>query len=221
MLLSSNQKVKGQANVFSMILKKSKCARRRGRVIQEGAIAITAWKREITGEDFYFRSQDKRTFTQNGLKDPARGSLASTRVKTKTNSRAAIGANFKGMHLSAQAYCKVAVFLSRNNHEVKSKEELFYYLHNTSKIKEVKMAQLNQPSALSQTKSKKDFSDFLKRNEEYASIVRKKQEILKDNAEKYDLKTGSKLFTPKITENKGFIYNSNSSAKYQTGKKSE
>lgn len=61
------------------------------------------------------------------------------------------------------------------------------------------MAQLNQTASLTQTKSKKDFSDFLKRNEEYASVVKKKQEILKDNVGKYDLKTGSKLFTPKIT----------------------
>ena len=37
------------------------------------------------------------------------------------------------------------------------------------------MAQLSQTAALAHTKSKKDFSDFLKRNEEYASVVKKKQ----------------------------------------------
>jgi hypothetical protein len=48
--------------------------------------------------------------------------------------------------------------------------------------------------------------------------VKKKQEILKNNSEKYDLKTGEKLFSPKIMENKGFNFHATASSK---GLKSE
>ncbi len=54
--------------------------------------------------------------------------------------------------------------------------------------------------------SQEDITNFLKRNEEYSSVVRKKQEILKTNSEKYDLKTGEKLFSPKIIDNKPYFH---------------
>lgn len=63
--------------------------------------------------------------------------------------------------------------------------------------------------------SQEDVSNFLKRNEEYNSIVKKKQELLKLNSERYDLKTGEKLFSPKIIENKAFNFNSTVSIKSQ------
>ena len=47
---------------------------------------------------------------------------------------------------------------------------------------------------------------FLKRNEEYAAISRKKQELFKQNMQTYDLKTGEKLFSPKIIEPKQYNY---------------
>ena len=50
--------------------------------------------------------------------------------------------------------------------------------------------------------SKEVFIEFLKRNEEYNNVIKKKQEIMKQKANNYDLKTGDKLFSPKITDNK-------------------
>jgi hypothetical protein len=61
--------------------------------------------------------------------------------------------------------------------------------------------------------SQEDVTNFLKRNEEYSSVVRKKQEILKTNSEKYDLKTGEKLFSPKIMENKAYNFHATASYK--------
>ena len=50
--------------------------------------------------------------------------------------------------------------------------------------------------------SKEAFIEFLKRNEEYNNVIKKKHEIMKQKANNYDLKTGEKLFSPKITDNK-------------------
>ena len=38
--------------------------------------------------------------------------------------------------------------------------------------------------------SKEVFIDFLKRNEEYNNVIKKKHEIMKQKADNYDLKTG-------------------------------
>jgi hypothetical protein len=78
--------------------------------------------------------------------------------------------------------------------ERKSKEELFYMLHNTYKLKELKMAQKAQEEDRNRNNQKKlseaQFIEFLKRNQEYANVVKKKKEILKQSANTYDFKTG-------------------------------
>jgi len=60
--------------------------------------------------------------------------------------------------------------------------------------------------------SKEVFIEFLKRNEEYNNVIKKKHEIMKQKANNYDLKTGEKLFSPKITDNKydQFFYKNSS-----------
>ena len=59
----------------------------------------------------------------------------------------------------------------------------------------------------------KHFNDFLKRNQDFAEVSRKKLELLKQSASLYDFKTGEKLFSPKISESKGPHFFQNSSPK--------
>lgn len=67
-------------------------------------------------------------------------------------------------------------------------------LHNTYKLKELKMAQKAQEEDRNRNNQKKlseaQFIEFLKRNQEYANVVKKKKEILKQSANTYDFKTG-------------------------------
>jgi hypothetical protein len=58
------------------------------------------------------------------------------------------------------------------------------------KISKLAEEQYGQYSSNSKKGNQDDVTNFLKRNDEYTSIVKKKQEILKNNSEKYDLKTG-------------------------------
>lgn len=94
-------------------------------------------------------------------------------------------------------------------------------LHNTSKIKELKLAQKAQEEARNRTNQKKmsesQFIEFLKRNQEYANLIKKKKEILKQSADMYDFKTGEKLYSPKISDSKVHHFPSTTSPKnYQS-----
>lgn len=60
------------------------------------------------------------------------------------------------------------MLLCRNKNQVKSKEELFYYLHNTSKIKDIKLSKLAEqygPQGGAKKGNQEDITNFLKRNE--------------------------------------------------------
>ena len=55
-----------------------------------------------------------------------------------------------------------------------------------------------------------ELKEFLKRNEEYSNLSKKKMEILKKSAAMYDFKTGEKLFSPKISDFPSQIHQSSS-----------
>lgn len=127
-------------------------------------------------------------------------------------------ANQKECTFHPKLIAKYIPFYGRNKNKTKPKDELFYYLHNTAKIKDIKIHQLaeeqyGQYATNIKKGNQEDITNFLKRNEDYSSVVKKKQEILKDNSEKYDLKTGERLFSPKIMENKAYNFHATASSK--------
>ena len=71
------------------------------------------------------------------------------------------------MHFSAQTCRQVRLIECRGSSRgLKNQDELFYYLHNTSKLKEVKANQLKEDKQKPMKKgTQAEVEDFLKRNE--------------------------------------------------------